>query len=110
MQPRNAELREKIAELEKQLVGMSHGSVERPRIIEDIKALALQLEPEHHWSVVPLFWVSVVAMIAACIAAYPIASAWLQPSTQADQSASGNSASQSQSAPAKEQSQSKLQR
>ena len=25
-----------------------------------------------HWSISPLFWVSVVAMVAACIAAYPV--------------------------------------
>lgn len=76
MSPRNAEIRERIGVLEKQLEGMSIGDVDRPRIVEDIKTHALQLESEHHWSVVPLFWVSVVAMFAACVAAYPIAAAW----------------------------------
>lgn len=100
MNNRNAELRKQIAELEKQLVGMSHGHIDRPRIVEDIKARALQLEPEHHWSVVPLFWVSVVAMIAACIAAYPIVTEWLSPSVQKKQNDNVSTTPLKQQAPA----------
>lgn len=32
----------------------------------------LKLHEKPHWSLTPLFWVSVVAALAACIAAYPV--------------------------------------
>jgi hypothetical protein len=35
--------------------------------IRDLKQLS-----KPHWSVTPLFWISVVAAVAACIAAYPV--------------------------------------
>jgi len=51
---------------------MSHGSIDYPRITADIQSLAAQLEPEHHWTTTPTFWVAFVAMLAACVAAYPV--------------------------------------
>ena len=99
---RNKKLREQIEALEKQREGMSQGNIDYSRITEDIKALALQLEPEHHWSTVPLFWVSVVAMVAACIAAIPVVHSFLQdqPSPQGPEPAHESFTSRVQSMPA----------
>lgn len=47
MSARNDEIRAKIADLEKQKVGMSYGNIDYPRINADIHALAAQLVPEH---------------------------------------------------------------
>lgn len=68
----NATIRKRIADLEKEREGMSYGSIDYPRITAEIHALALQLKPEPHWSTTPGFWVAVVAMVAACVAAYPV--------------------------------------
>jgi hypothetical protein len=66
----NRDIRKRIESLEQERVGMSYGHVDYLRITADIQSLALQLKAEPHWSTVPSFWVSVVAMISACIAAY----------------------------------------
>lgn len=46
MSDTNTSIRERIAALEKQRVGMSHGSFDYPRITAEIHALAAQLQPE----------------------------------------------------------------
>lgn len=66
----NREIRERIAALEKQREGMSYGSIDYPRITAEIQALALQLKQEPRWFEIPGFWVTVIAMLASCAAAY----------------------------------------
>ena len=34
---------------------------------------------EPHWTLTPAFWVASLAMIAACIAAYPVVKDWILP-------------------------------
>lgn len=43
---KNAAIQKQIDALEKQKIGMSHGSVDYPRITNDILTLAAQLQPE----------------------------------------------------------------
>lgn len=72
MPSKNTTIRHQIKELYSQRIGHSYESLEYKRITREIEILSLQIESEHHWSATPGFWVSFVAMIAACIAAYPI--------------------------------------
>jgi hypothetical protein len=67
---RNKALHRRIAEEEKKLIGMSDMDVSRPVILENIKALSLQLEQEPHWTTVPTFWITILSALAGCIAAY----------------------------------------
>ena len=45
---------------------------EKRREIDEIRHREILKEVKKHWSVTPGFWISVVAMLAACIAAYPV--------------------------------------
>jgi hypothetical protein len=67
---RNKDLRSQIAAENKKLFGKSDMDVERIPILENIKALSLQLEQEPHWTTVPTFWLVIVGTVAGCIAAY----------------------------------------
>jgi len=78
MSAKNAGLRKRIEALESQRLSMSFGSIDYPRITAEIESIAAQLEPEHHWTTTPTFWVAVVAMLAACIAAYPVVQSFLK--------------------------------
>ena len=44
----------------------------REIVSTEINARLLKVAATPHWSLTPLFWVSVVAAVAACIAAYPV--------------------------------------
>lgn len=91
MLAKNDAIRRQIADLEKQREGMSYGSVDYPRITADINSLALQLKAEHHWSAAPGFWVAVVAMVAACVAAYSVLFPTQPSPTGVPQSTNGSS-------------------
>lgn len=67
---RNKELRRLIAQEEKRLFGMSDMDINRQPILEKIKTLSAQIEPETHWTATPTFWVSVGSLIAASASAY----------------------------------------
>jgi hypothetical protein len=41
-------------------------------LIREMNARELKILSKPHWSVTPLFWVSLIAAVAACIAAYPV--------------------------------------
>ena len=84
----NKSIRLKIKDLDRQRENVSYESVTYHRLTREIEILALQLEAEHHWSTTPGFWVMVVAMVAACIAAYPVVQPLLteKPSGSSDSS------------------------
>jgi len=54
--------------------GMSYGHVNYAQLTQRLIAIRLEKLKKPHWSVVPLFWVSVIAAVAACIAAWPVIS------------------------------------
>ena len=69
-------------------------------IIREMSARDMKRLSRPHWSVTPLFWVSVVAAVSACIAAYPV----LFPS-QAHQSDSVNKKAHNEPSKSQKQSQ-----
>lgn len=77
MPSHNKPLRQQIKDLYCERQGLSYESQKYKRITKDIEILALQIESEHHWSATPSFWVAVMAMVAACIAAYPVVVSFL---------------------------------
>jgi hypothetical protein len=46
--------------------------IEAETVLAEIRARITQEVERPHWSTVPGFWISVVAAVAACIAAYPV--------------------------------------
>ena len=77
MNKRNLSLRTQIKELYKQRESISYGNSEYQRITKEIEILSLQIETDYHWSTSIGFYVSIIAMIAACLVAYPVVESFI---------------------------------
>jgi hypothetical protein len=61
-----------IEQLEQLMREAEFDTRDRVIISTEINTRLLKALKEPHWSTTPLFWVYVVAAVAACIAAYPV--------------------------------------
>lgn len=70
--PKKSLLEMSLSELEEYRKTLSFESFAYARATEQLTLLRLQQASQPHWSVIPMFWVAVIAAIAGCIAAYPV--------------------------------------
>src|SRR5262245_53671129 len=72
-----------IDELHTYLRGVARHSTlaDHARDALDIKLAALARKP--HWTTAPMFWVTVLALIFAALAAWPVIRGWTQPAPSA---------------------------
>lgn len=64
------QLKEREAQLEKELLASSRESLTYRRIYSELLLAKADLQAQGQWTVVPLFWIGLVAAIAGVIAAY----------------------------------------
>ena len=66
-------------QIKKDLKSMSYSHVNHEALTNRLISIQLEKLQKHHWSVTPLFWVSVVGAVAAVVAAYYAYLAYSQP-------------------------------